>query len=449
MKNRFLIALVTGLVLASCKEVLTPPSPATAMDYYLSNDDSTYSWDVMDQYVLGDLNITVLKMISQQWRGIRWTHEIDIICPAKPDGNEALLFISGGINDYGLPDWRGQDDGIIRMMGQIAKDNNALVAIVSQVPNQPLYNGLAEDALIAFTLYNYREDGDLTWPLLFPMTKTVIKAMDAVQDYARNKLDLKIKRFLVSGASKRGWTTWLAAAQDERITAIAPMVIDILNMAVNVDYQKEAWGDYSVEIQDYVKLGITSAIDSPQGSDLASMIDPFSYREKLDMPKMIFIGTNDRYWPVDAVKNYIGQIPGKNYIHYVPNAGHELGDGTEALQCLSAFFNLTRKKRLMPVCDWKIKYDTSSIILNITAGDNLVRANFWHALSLDRDFRDEIFNFAEIQPVTFKNIDVVVKYPETGFKAFYVELVYRADPVGEYSVTTRMFVTGEKDLYLD
>ena len=67
---------------------------------------------------------------------------------------------------------------------------------------------------------------------------------------------------MVSGASKRGWTTWLTGASDSRVVAIAPMVIDILNMPVNLDYQVKMWKDYSVQIEDYVKLGI------PQTSDL-------------------------------------------------------------------------------------------------------------------------------------------------------------------------------------
>jgi PhoPQ-activated pathogenicity-related protein len=44
------------------------------------------------------------------------------------------------------------------------------------------------------------------------------------------------------------------------------------------------------------------------------MVDPYSYRSSLTMPKMLFMGTNDEYWPVDAIKNYIDSIPGENYI---------------------------------------------------------------------------------------------------------------------------------------
>ena len=105
------------------------------------------------------------------------------------------------------------------------------------------------------------------------------------------------------------------------------MVIDILNMPVNLKHQLDAYGEYSVEIEDYVKLGIVQGMGTENGNALVTMIDPYSYRDKLTMPKMLFMGTNDPYWVIDNVKNYLKNIPGDNLIHYVPNAGHDLGDG--------------------------------------------------------------------------------------------------------------------------
>ncbi|HCO84802.1 MAG TPA: PhoPQ-activated pathogenicity-like protein PqaA type, partial [Arenibacter sp.] len=120
---------------------------------------------------------------------------------------------------------------------QVAEKNKAIVAIVRQVPNQPLYDGLTEDELISFTLHNYKNDKDLTWPLLFPMVKSAVRAMDAVQEFSSKNLEKEVTRFTVTGASKRGWTTWLTGANDKRVETIAPMVIDVLNMPVSLDYQ--------------------------------------------------------------------------------------------------------------------------------------------------------------------------------------------------------------------
>src|SRR5258705_3204885 len=105
-----------------------------------------------------------------------------------------------------------------------------MAAVITHVPNQPLYNGKSEDALIAYTLDQYLKTGDETWPLLFPMAKSAIRGMDAVQAPAEKEFNQRIEKFVVAGASKRGWTTWLTGAVDPRVKAIEPIVIAMLNM---------------------------------------------------------------------------------------------------------------------------------------------------------------------------------------------------------------------------
>jgi PhoPQ-activated pathogenicity-related protein len=428
----------------SCEQKKEIPLTAeTALQHYLATEDNVYQWEIRESYEIAGEPVTAydLTLTSQQWREFVWKHQLTILVPEQVKHDGALLFITGGSVKDGEPNLKGHDDDLTKSMAGVAGKNNAIVSIIRQTPNQPLYDDLVEDQLISFTLHNFKNDGDFTWPLLFPMVKTAVKAMDAVQEFSKKELDVKVNKFVVSGASKRGWTTWLTGASDARVMAIAPMVIDVLNMPVSLEYQIEVWKEYSIQIEDYVKLEIPQQVHTESGDQITKMVDPYSYRKKLTMPKMIFIGTIDEYWPVDAIKNYIDSIPGKNFIQYVPNAGHDLGDKVQAFQALSSFLANTLDGQHYPACGWDLEENGQDVSLIATASaDLLVDALVWWADSEDRDFRDEEWESISLSVKNVDKVETTVDYPESGYKAFYMDLKYM-DPNGEeYVESTRMFV---------
>lgn len=441
--------IITFYIITACNSTRKDVDPSNALQSYLQQKDNSFNWELKDKYETDGLSVSELIITSQTWRELEWKHQLTVIIPEGSTEKTCLLFITGGSNRNGAPNWKGRDDSLLEMMATVSIKNKAPVAILRQVPNQPLFGELTEDALISYTLHNFKNDRDFTWPLLFPMVKSAISAMDAIEEFTSSAASGKVNRFVVTGASKRGWTTWLTASQDKRVVAIAPMVIDVLNMPVNVGYQKEVWGDYSIEIQDYVKLGIAQEMSTPEGKELTDMIDPYSYRNLLTVPKLIIIGTNDPYWPVDAVKHYFHEIPGENYIHYEPNVGHDLGDGKGAISALSAFFNIVASDLRHPVCKWVASYDEYNTDLVITASPELIDANLWECSSSDRDFRNDEFSSSPLKFENPEEIKLTVDHPSRGYKAFYVELVY-PDPVdGLYSKSTRMFVADSINLFLD
>ncbi len=423
-------------------------SPETALENYLNNDDKTFQWELKDEYLIDGTKAYDLLLTSQQWREHLWKHQLTIMVPEDVIYDGALLFITGGSVENDLPNWSSHDDDRAKSFAAMAAKNKAITAIVRQTPKQPLYeNDLVEDQLISYTLHNFKQDKDYTWPLLFPMVKSAVKAMDAVQEFSKKQLDKDITRFTVTGASKRGWTTWLTGASDKRVEAIGPMVIDVLNMPVSLDYQVEAWNEYSIQIEDYTKLEIPQSVNTPEGNAISIMVDPYSYRKKLTMPKLIFIGTNDEYWPVDAVKNYIDDIPGENYIHYVPNAGHDLGGGEQAIRALSAFWKKTLEKKPYNELSYKISSDKESATLAVqSTSDELLNVYIWIADSEDRDFRDEEFISEKINSTNNDEIQYKIAFPKTGFKAFYIDLEY-SNPLGEkYTKSTRMYVSDNNEI---
>lgn len=417
-------------------------TPETALKAYMENGDKTFAWELKDSTTLGSSKAYHLLLTSQTWRNITWRHQLTVVIPATVKYDGAMLFIAGGGNKDTQPNW-SKEDGMWPSLAAIASKNHAVVALIKQVPNQPLYDGKTEDELISYTLHQFKNDKDFSWPLLFPMVKSAIRGLDAVQEFAAKKSNIKITNFLISGASKRGWTTWLAnAIDDPRVKAIGPMVIDMLNMPKSLSYQLETYGEYSVQIEDYVKLGIPQGSDTPDGKALTAMVDPFSYRAKYTVPKMIFIGTNDEYWTADAIKHYYDKIPGKNLIHYVPNAGHDLGGGKQALEALSAFFAITLQNKEYPVSTWDVKKGKDGFEISVYASvvGELIEARIWGTTSSDRDFRNNLWLSRKVTPQSG-----VAKYTlpalKKGFQAFYMDLKYKDPNGGSYTVSSRIFTT--------
>ncbi len=445
------------LLLCSCSTTKvedSTPSTATnaanALEHYLANGDDAYQWSIKETYALGAVSANVVRMVSQHWHGHTWVHQLTILVPPEVDYDGALLFITGKGIKNGEPQWRSHDDDLTKALSQMAIKNKAVITILWQTPNQPLYDDLTEDALISYTLHQFKNDGDYTWPLLFPMVKSAVRAMDATQEFGQQRLQKDITRFVVTGASKRGWTTWLTGSQDDRVAAIAPMVIDVLNMPVNLNYQKEAWGDWSVEIQDYVDLGIVQDMESGKGQDITRMIDPYGYRATLTMPKLLLIGTNDPYWPVDAVKHYFNNIPGENYIHYVPNAGHGLNGGEQALRAISAFWGRTLRFEKYPTVKWNLHQDKMGIALKVVSTpDQLQGYTLWMAASEDRDFRDNTFTPTHIDKSFSGYIEEKIEFPMSGYKAFYIDSEYTDPNGGKYTKSTRMFVADNDEVFVE
>ena len=116
------------------------------------------------------------------------------------------------------------------------------------------------------------------------MVKSAVKAMDALQAWAKESGKPVATRFVVAGASKRGWTTWRTGATAPRGVGIAPMVIVALNMKAQNANQVEVWGKYSEQIDDYTRRGLMDRFDEPERQKLWRMVDPYFYPDRLAMP---------------------------------------------------------------------------------------------------------------------------------------------------------------------
>ncbi len=386
------LVLATSFALCGCTSNAQAPDTATplktALDDYIARAEPAYKWEKASQRQIGKNLVTMLNVTSQTWQGIDWTHKVEIVKPEKIDfPGYALLYLST------------TDSAFESILSQsLAGQLGATVIHVMGMPNQPLWN-MREDDLIAHSFAKYVETGDATWPLLLPMTKGAFKSMEAVQEYTTQQ-NQPLNKFIVAGASKRGWTSWLMGSIDtqNRVVGIIPVVYDNLDLSKQLPHQFASWGEYSPMIADYTRRGLQQLLSTPRGLELTRIVDPYTYRARLTMPKLLVNGTNDPYWTTDALNLYWKDLPEPKSAYYAPNSGHKLEDNQEkAFGAMVAWFRRVAGGNTTPTLNLSVATENGQAKFTLKANGDISKAVLWGTHSQTHDFRKSKWQAVPLQ----------------------------------------------------
>jgi len=415
--------------------------PGGGLEDYVVKKDAAFAHRIVEEAPVMGLRVVKVRLTSQKWQGREWRHWLTVLVPPMiGEHRKAILIIDGGSNHQKMPGHNHQAVGTIGMSAMMLR---APVALLQQVPNQPLYGNLREDDLIAHSFDQYLMGGGADWPLLLPMVKSATAAMSALQELAAaGKLGTAagrepgIDKFIVGGASKRGWTTWLTAAVDARVCALAPSVIDVLNMPEQLPHQKRSYGTYSHMLRPYEERGILERFDTPRGKDLLRIVDPFAYRDRITQPKLMLLGSNDPYWTVDAAQLYYPELSSPKALFYLPNAGHNLGLG--AVPTLNNFLASVLEEKPFPQLHYEMKEGSLEVSWKGKAGSAL-----WTADSPNRDFRRAKWTSRNL-PIGERTV-VTPGSPSKGWRAAFVTVTFPGIRAGDppFGLSTPVHVVPE------
>jgi len=395
----------------------------------------------------------ILDLVSQTWlndQNVRpsvWKHWLEVCVPDIFSGTrQSGIYVDGGGNSPNPPTNQDLNAAIL------AATTNSVVSRLPQIPNEPCYfasEGFnvrrSEDAIIAYTWEHFLQDSthNASWLVRLPMVKAVVRAMDAIQDFLPKIGIPKPEKFIIAGASKRGWTTWLTPAVDTRVNGIVPMVMPILNMQNCINQMWRSLGLWTFAFKDYMDLDVMAFLNSPDFQLMADVIDPVVYMPYLEpIPKYMVFSTGDEFFLPDNARNFYNDIKGEFNLRMVPNTEHSLAPFDElVVNNIGTFFLYVINNQTIPNLTETIVYSNTTASITVKPSSRPTQAKLWQATTLSasrRDFR--FFTCGSIncfQPVIWFESDLTpnadgsytasVSAPLAGWTGFLIELSYQTN----------------------
>eukprot|EP00005_Dracoamoeba_jomungandri_P002721 CAMPEP_0174260104 /NCGR_PEP_ID=MMETSP0439-20130205/8841_1 /TAXON_ID=0 /ORGANISM="Stereomyxa ramosa, Strain Chinc5" /LENGTH=558 /DNA_ID=CAMNT_0015344265 /DNA_START=89 /DNA_END=1762 /DNA_ORIENTATION=+ len=441
---------------------------------YVYAPDSAYAWNVSQSILTGPgYKVYNVYLTSQHWLTPDdstqpiWRHWLQVCVPDNINQESSpaygLLYIDGGSNKtFDQPPDSVTTQIAIFCMLETLSNNPSIVATLLQIPDEPMVfykdperKRRSEDGIIAYTWAHYLNySTQVDWLLRFPMTKASVQALDAIQEFSKSMSLPVPDKFVVAGASKRGWTTWMVGCmEDPRVVGIAPLVAPVANITPQFNEQYESYGEFSFAINDYIEQRVLPGwLNTPEVADLLAIIDPLNYTDAMKkIPKYVIAASQDEFFMTDAAQYYWDQLPGEKNLWVVPNADHSL-----ALQIFNVVFSVfgfvetikqeTDQSNARPVYHWEISNEGKTVKFqdDSPSGVNkILEAKVYFSKNnpkrdwrlatcsdVDKCFNPNAFYGHEILQPKFDGDQAYYEYtmedPDNGtYTAFYIELKYQ------------------------
>ncbi|XP_042308521.1 autocrine proliferation repressor protein A-like [Sceloporus undulatus] len=445
-----------------------------ALDEYVETYDSYYSYTLKKKETRLDTTIYTLNMTSLKWlnesevdRSI-WWHELFIVVPKVQIMKDSCLLIpNSGRNDgVPIPDFDYNLDDII----DVAKSTGSCAALLRQIPNQPnTFHKIpiqeckkrSADGGLSCSWWKFLNDKTAQPHTLlqFPMVKATVRAMDTITAFLLKESNRKmnVAKFTLAGISKRGWSSWLTAAVDNRVVSFFPFLADLLNMSENLHHQYRSYCGWTFLLKPLRNTNITQQLDEPRFKEMASHIDPLEYNGRYSkQAKYISVAAGDEIFQPDDSHYYFSELTGEKLFRIIPNIGHThtlfLGQRVTLLDSLKAFYVSTMQNLRRPQVSWNRMETNSSGIIHLFTDQEPSSTKCYFANTFGskrRDFRLVVgpgipnpvlwcqCRVEKVMPGVYK---AEVDKPSKGWRGFFIEVTFPGPGDNTFVFTSELHI---------
>ncbi|EIJ1709006.1 PhoPQ-regulated protein [Salmonella enterica subsp. enterica serovar Infantis] len=425
-------------------------------DYRISLTSLPLDYSLLEKKQRPGVMLQRFNLNSQTWspQGVvspeRWQNGVDIYIPDSAREKNALVVINNGSGTPVAPTNFNEEE-----LSRIAIATRTVVISVSNVPNQVLsYQGvttpLGEDNSVAYSwklfigdTHKYQDAS-----LHIPMAASVSQAFRLAK---KELTQQNINKFIVTGASKRGWAAWLTALSDPDVGAVVPFAMDLLNTQKSLEHMYQSYGkNWPVAFYPYYNQGIDQQVGTDKFARLMRLEDPLTYLntdmgDRLKIDKYIINASGDDFYVPDNSHFYYGLLPGSKSLRVVPNSTHN-GILSVAEQSLITFVNRFQEKQKLPEITENVQSrgdGKKELVVNFS--EKPVAILQWTARNpAARDFRyacDIKYNSVPVSLATGDNtLSISLTTPDSGWQATYIEATF----TDGYVATTQVYITPDE-----
>ncbi|ECS9123729.1 PhoPQ-regulated protein [Salmonella enterica subsp. enterica serovar Infantis] len=430
-------------------------------DYRISLTSLPLDYSLLEKKQRPGVMLQRFNLNSQTWspQGVvspeRWQNGVDIYIPDSAREKNALVVINNGSNNNGSGTPVAPTNFNEEELSRIAIATRTVVISVSNVPNQVLsYQGvttpLGEDNSVAYSwklfigdTHKYQDAS-----LHIPMAASVSQAFRLAK---KELTQQNINKFIVTGASKRGWAAWLTALSDPDVGAVVPFAMDLLNTQKSLEHMYQSYGkNWPVAFYPYYNQGIDQQVGTDKFARLMRLEDPLTYLntdmgDRLKIDKYIINASGDDFYVPDNSHFYYGLLPGSKSLRVVPNSTHN-GILSVAEQSLITFVNRFQEKQKLPEITENVQSrgdGKKELVVNFS--EKPVAILQWTARNpAARDFRyacDIKYNSVPVSLATGDNtLSISLTTPDSGWQATYIEETF----TDGYVATTQVYITPDE-----
>ena len=155
------------------------------------------------------------------------------------------------------------------------------------------------------------------------------------------------------------------------------------------------------------------------------IVEPYEYRDRLELPKYLLNSTGDEFFIPDSWKFYWDELVGEKHIRYVPNSSHSMG-GTDVMDSIDGWYHAIVHNISMPRYSWDVAADGTITVLSL---DEPTTVLLWQAHNPEsRNFMQAVIGRAytstpltEVEPGLYR---AKLEPPASGYTAYYIEMAY-------------------------